>query len=150
MIVWTWTPVPPSTRSIVLAPLFPLGTASCIHESACGVKVSVDGAMVGLGVGVKVAPPVAVGVGADGPAGSIVNTSSGRLAAFSRELNSTPSVDSPASTKLRTPKVFTSDVTLYSTHAPDGIVALLSAPPLMRAVRLFQLMPVSVQLLPAA
>jgi hypothetical protein len=55
-----------------------------------------------------------------------------------------------ARTKLNVPLPPTSDVTLYSTHVLDAMAPLLSFAPLVRAGRLFQVMPVSVQLLPVA
>src|SRR5688572_31392119 len=66
----------------------------------------------------------------------------------SRAENQTSSLLSPASTKLKVPFPATSEVTLYSTQVFISMDPLLSTAFPMRAGRLFQVIPVSVQLLP--
>src|SRR5512142_1166596 len=68
----------------------------------------------------------------------------------SRAENLTLSLLSPASTKLYVPFPATRVETSYSTQVFFGMAPLLSTAPLVRAGRLLQVSPVSVQVLPVA
>ena len=108
------------------------------------VAVSV-GVLDGVDVDVDVAVCVAVGVTVELPA-SVITNWGGWLPW--REEKVTPSVLSAASTKQNVPFPATKAVTSYSTQDPALMFPLLSTAPLVRAGRLFQVMPVSVQDVP--
>lgn len=106
-----------------------------------GVNVGVAvGGLVGVAVGVGVF--VGVGVGTEAK----VNTSCGG-GLPSREVKVTPFVLSGRSTKLYVPLPVIWAVTLYSAQVLAVIAATLAIAPLVGAGRLFQVRPVSVQVL---
>ena len=114
------------------------------------VDVIVGGRDVFVGVGVCVAVggvvPVGVIVGVEaGPSMYVTSSSGGRFP--SRESNRTPFELSGRSTKLYVPFWVIYDVRLYCVQLPAGIESTLSMTPVLGAGRLFQVMPVSVQLL---
>ena len=97
----------------------------------------------------KVEVGVRVGVGVNVMLLIKVMTSCGAWLPW-REEKLMPSVLSATSTKLKVPSAFTNEVTLYSTQVFVLILPLLSTAPLVRAGRLFHVIPVSVQDEPVA
>ena len=107
-------------------------------EDRVGVGVTVS---VGVLDEVDVCVAVKLGVIVELPAS--MTTSWGGWLPW-REEKTAPSVLSAASTKLKVPFPDIREVTLYSTQVFVLILPLLSSTPLVRAGRLFQVIPVSV------
>jgi hypothetical protein len=116
-----------------------------VSVSAGEVCVGVRGVAVGMvwvAKGVNVAVNVAVSVAVEF---NVTTSSGGRLP--SREENVTPSLLSAASTNVYVPLPVIKALTLYSTQVFVPIEPLLSRALVVRAGRLFQVMPVSVHVL---
>src|SRR5690349_9934733 len=105
-------------------------------------------ATVPVSVAAVVVTEVGGAVVAVGGPPAVRTTSWGGFAPASRELKLTPSVDVVARSKLNVPAPVTNGVTSSCTQLLGGAVASVDSAAVVRAGRVFQVMPVSVQPLP--